>query len=176
MGNKKVSLSVRVSQDDAEFIAGLKIEDAITPSDKIRALIKQAKENTSTNQDFVGQLSILQRQLAPLLKQIKKAEHVEDIHSEFVDITMGCLTESLAFLVSYKIMENADKDKSNIDLSALENDIALKVFRYMEAVLRMGVTAKAPCYDSNLINKNIAQVLELASIISSTTSTKEKGT
>ncbi len=176
MGNKKVSLSVRVSQEDAEFIAGLKIEDAITPSDKIRALIKQTKENTSMDQDFVGQLSILQRQLAPLLKQIKKAEHEEDIQSEFITITIECLMESLAFLTSYQIKQDTETKKTTIDLQSLENEMAQKVFRYIESVLRMGVTRKAPCYDSNLINKNIAQVLELASIISSTTSTKEKET
>ena len=39
----KVPLSVRVSQDDAAFLAGLAVTGATSPSDKLRALIRDAR-------------------------------------------------------------------------------------------------------------------------------------
>ena len=44
MSSKTVPLSVRISHDDAEYIAGLKIDDALTPSDKVRAIIRDARK------------------------------------------------------------------------------------------------------------------------------------
>ena len=47
----RIPVSVRITQEDADFIAELKIEGANTPSEKIRELLKQArlaKKPTST--------------------------------------------------------------------------------------------------------------------------------
>ena len=38
----RIPVSVRITQEDADFIAELKIEGANTPSEKIRELLKQA--------------------------------------------------------------------------------------------------------------------------------------
>ena len=39
----RIPVSVRITQEDADFIAELKIEGANTPSEKIRELLKQAR-------------------------------------------------------------------------------------------------------------------------------------
>ena len=43
-GSKSVPLSVRVSPDDARFISQIDIAGAATPSDKVRALLADARK------------------------------------------------------------------------------------------------------------------------------------
>ncbi len=43
MSANRIPLSVRIDQEEADFIAQLSIEGASTPSEKIRELLKQAR-------------------------------------------------------------------------------------------------------------------------------------
>ena len=51
---KTVPISVRVSNEDAEFIATLQIDNAVTPSDKVRSLIKEAKQKKERVVSYEG--------------------------------------------------------------------------------------------------------------------------
>ena len=50
MSANRIPLSVRIDQEEADFIAQLSIEGASTPSEKIRELLKQARRpNTASS-------------------------------------------------------------------------------------------------------------------------------
>ena len=48
----RIPVSVRITQEDADFIAELKIEGANTPSEKIRELLKQARLAHTQTRDY----------------------------------------------------------------------------------------------------------------------------
>ena len=48
----RIPISVRISQEDADFIANLQVEGANTPSEKIRELLKQARQSYTQPQDY----------------------------------------------------------------------------------------------------------------------------
>ena len=64
--NSRVPISVRISQEDADFIASLQIQGANTPSDKIRELLRQARTLHTQGQDYESSLSLAEQPLYTL--------------------------------------------------------------------------------------------------------------
>ena len=162
MSPKTIPMSVRVSDRDAEFIAALSIEGATTPSDKLRAIITQARRRTEGLEDYASCLGILEETVAPSTRRLRKAELEERRHSELVKAVGEWMPEAQAFLMSSLPAESAiDADS----LERLEAGLADRVFTLIENILRMGVTQKAPCYDPEAVAQRLGPVLELAALI-----------
>lgn len=53
----RIPISVRITQEDADFIAELKIEGANTPSEKIRELLKLARLAHTQTRDYSSALT-----------------------------------------------------------------------------------------------------------------------
>ena len=67
MPSKTVPISARISHEDAEFISQLKINEATTPSDKLRAIISDAKRQRLRTQDYRGCFQMIQELLMPVI-------------------------------------------------------------------------------------------------------------
>ena len=46
---KSIPISLRISEEDAAYISSLEMSEAVTPSEKIRALIKESRKNRERN-------------------------------------------------------------------------------------------------------------------------------
>lgn len=165
MGTKNIQLSTRVTDEDAAFLARLEIEGAETPSDKIRALIAEARRRHEGRRDYRTALHRVSDLLGPVEADVRAAEHVTQAHSELVRMVSDWLTETFAFLVSQGQEEAGGAKKSAALLEATERGIADRVFRLIESVLRLGVTGEAPCYDKSTISERLGPVLELLEVI-----------
>ncbi|MGH1403936.1 MAG: hypothetical protein ACRBDL_06805 [Alphaproteobacteria bacterium] len=160
-----VPLSVRISQDDASFIAGLEIDDAVTPSDKVRAIIKQARERHGQRQDYSSMMTLAKDIFRDEKEAIKDYEFQNKVHSELIMLYTEWLTESFAHFgaaVDTAIDPDAPNKK---DFKMLEEEIAKRIFRLLDMVTRMGVTKNAPCYDPKLIHKHYEPLLELTEMV-----------
>ena len=161
---KSVQISFRISHDAAEFLSGLKVEGAKTPSDKMRAILEEYRKKHSQLKEFIGCFKFLQEQLAPVTEIIRKAEVDHKKHSEVLARTLDWLPDFFAFLVSSVFANPEGLNEENI--KEVEQGVADRVFRIIESYLQMGITEKCPCYDPDLINEQIKPVLELMEIIS----------
>ena len=169
MANKMVQIGVRIPQDDATFISQLKVEGANTPSDKLRAIIAQARKREHGLRDYKECLSTIDEFLMPVRNHVREIELHQEIHSEFVFRTLDWLSEVLAFcLVSRTDLEATQSKES---LEHFEQQLSSRIFRIMESVLQMGVTPRGPCYQPDLISANLQQVLDIANVINQTRST-----
>ena len=164
MPTKTVPLSVRVPLEDAEFIASLQINGATTPSDKLRAIINQARKRQLGSEDFDSILSFFGEQMAPVIRKIRIAEHGGQNHSELLSIVCEKVPELFAFLTNFTAQR---KDLDLKELMKLERQVADRLFRLLEGVLRLSVTPRAPCYDETVISERIEPLLDLIRMISS---------
>lgn len=163
MAFKTVPISARISHEDAEFISQLKINGATTPSDKLRAIIAEARRKSSQQHDYLGYLNIMQDILSPANDQIKDAEQKLQIHSELVTRLIEWLPDIYAYFVAKAIPES---DVLTTDmLNELEDGLSKRVFRLIESVMQMGVTQRCPCYDDMRIANNIEPILDLSQLI-----------
>ena len=157
---KTVPLSVRVSHDDAAFIQEMEIGSARTPSDKVRALLEEARRREEGFRDYPGCLAMVQEMLAPTHQRLREAEHREEVHSELVLELAQWMPETLAFLLT-SLKEGDDREH----LQKFEQGVAERLFRLMENVLRMAVTRDCHGYDPRVVAKRMPPVIELIDVI-----------
>ena len=160
---KSVTLSVRISQEDAQFLSQYKSEGKITPSDKLRALIRETRETQEGLQDFRASIDMFEKMLGPINAKIRDAEMKQRIHSELVTRIITWLPDMMALAVNAgnKLEQNPGSEA----LISFEEDLVDRVFRLVETILQMGITEKISCYKSNAISSRVEPALDLFEII-----------
>ena len=168
MTGKTIPLSVRVSMEDAEYISSLDIPGAVTPSEKLRAIIGNARQRSRGFTDYEGCLKNLGELITPLSLTLKGLEHQVGERSELVEKLLGWNKETLAFLLA-SVPQEVDTAPEEIReaLEALEQGLADRTFSLVVEVLRMGITSKSQCYDPTVISERLDQILEIVAVIRS---------
>jgi hypothetical protein len=161
---KAVTISARISQEDAQFLSQYKVEGAITPSDKLRAIITETRERQHRLKDYRGSINMFQSLLAPVDAEIRELELQHQTHSELITRILEWLPDMMAFIIASETKLNKNTKKA--ELEKIEEGIADRVFRLIESVMQMGVTQRCPCYDSKAISSRVEPVLDLARVIS----------
>jgi len=171
VNNKTVPMSVRISEADADFLSMLQIKGATTPSEKLRAIIAEARQRHSGERSYGEALALLEDIEAPALRRLRDAERVSGLHSELVLQLANWLPDAMAFLLA-NLPQDGEADSAAQQLRELEDGLADRVFAFIEQVLRQGVTRRAPCYDPSAIRRRIEPAIELSEVIQSS---MEKG-
>ena len=172
MPSKMVNISARISHEDAEFISGLDIDGTKTPSDKLRAIIADARKRSRRFQDYSGCYQMIQEIMMPVVEAVRKAELENRIHSELISRIIEWLPDVLAYIVS--TAPSSEKPKSTEPLNNLEQGVADRVFIMIESVLQLGITQRCPCYDESAIARRISPVLDLSNVISNIHNKRER--
>lgn len=163
MATKTVTISARIPHEDAEFISRLEINGAITPSDKLRALIDEARQRHESQRDYRGCMKLVQELTVPVSNYVREQEHMHHVHSEVVTRMLEWLPDALAFTMSsVTAAEPVDDDKL---LRGLEDGITDRIFRLMESILQMGVTERCPCYNDTAVRERIGPISDLTRVI-----------
>ncbi len=165
MPSKQVTISSRITHEDAEFISQLEISGAKTPSDKFRAIIADARRRSLRKQDYAGSLQMIQEIILPVMQTIRKTEVENQIHSEIITRLAEWMPDTIAFLVSSISGQGKQEIKQN--MLQLERGLSERLFRLMESILQLAITGRCPCYDKDTINRQIDPVLDLCQIIMS---------
>jgi len=162
MPNKTVPISVRLTPEDAAFIAQLNVEDANTPSDKLRAIIVDARRRKHGTEDYPGSLKLVTDLLAPTVRIILASERDHHMHSELVSRLGEWLTECMAYLIA----SNEHHTELNPEqLKEIERDLTQRVMVLMQSVLQLAVTRSSPMYEPDVAHEGVIPVLELAEVI-----------
>jgi hypothetical protein len=166
MSTKTVPYSFRVSQEDAAFLAELRVTGAVTPSDKLRTIISAARERAEGAEDYQGCLRNIGELTNKATLLIREFEQQEGIHSEIVLMVTEWSQELLAFVTSR--MNSAQAGQKKAMLVEVEKCISDRIFTLIEKILRMGVTKRANCYEPTAISERLEPVLEIAKVLLST--------
>ena len=170
----RIPISVRITQEDADFIAALEIEGANTPSEKIRALLAQARLEHEQEIGFETSLQQAQAMISPAKRDVAKWEKNHAEHSALIARSFEILPDLMAFLAT----EGPDEDTSLNALRRYEAGIAARVMHLIESILQLTVTGSSPCYDDLVLMKQLDTTLALAKIVlqqKQATSEKEAG-
>src|SRR5215468_11218966 len=76
------TLSARIPMDDMEWLAGLDMQGAVSPSDKLRALIAQVRRQHDGTLDYERSLGWLRDLVTPFVTAVRAFEHHNRLHSE----------------------------------------------------------------------------------------------
>ncbi|MGL1885865.1 MAG: hypothetical protein OCD76_05065 [Reichenbachiella sp.] len=163
MGQKSISMSLRISQEDADFLVSLNINGAKTPSDKLRAIISKARQQSQGTESFGSALEFIQSLTVDTTNTIKDSEQTRGMHSDLVNTYSNWLIEAMASFIN--IQSSKGNDDTGLDLQSIEENMNTRIMRLFESVMRMAITDTAPCYDPAIIKKSIGPTLELLNVI-----------
>lgn len=167
MPHKTVPVSVRLPEDDAGFLSSLHLEGATSASEKLRALIADARKRQHGTEEYPAALKLAEENLAPTLRIIRSSERDNGLHSELVSRLGEWLPDCMAYLIaSNGVATELDADT----LTDIERGLADRVFVLIQSILQMGVTRESPCYDPSVIDDRLDPVLGLTGVIAQTRS------
>ena len=155
----RIPISVRISQEDADFIAELKIEGANTPSEKIRELLTQARLVHSQTHDYGTALAAQEQFFQVARRDVLHAEKEWGIHSHIVARLFEQLPDFAATLAA-DLPENAQA----ADLKRYECELMRRIVRLTDSILQLAVTGKGAAYDDTVLQQ-LENTLKLAKIV-----------
>jgi len=162
MSSQMQTLSVRVPSEDIEWLATVDSPGAVTPSDKLRALIAQMRRQHQGTMDYAACVAWLRELLAPFVVAIREAEHRQKLHSGVIDAVVEWVPQIAASLLA----ERRFSEGGAKNLTALEDNLIQRCFHLTTTLLRLGITPRAECYDPSAIERHLGRVIELADLIS----------
>lgn len=167
MPDKTTPLSVRMSADDMAMLSALKIPDAVTPSEKIRRLVRTAHRQQQGRRDYAAALKVEEERIAPLLHQVRALEASHRIHSELLVHTLTWLPDMIATAMSSLAeFEKADGvEKVAENLAKTEAAVAERIFGLMLTMLQYSLTPKTHCYREEAITARLPEILEIADLL-----------
>lgn len=158
--NQRIPLSVRIGQEEADFIASLQIEGAITLSDKIRELLKQARQAHEGGQDYAHALTQAEQAFLPVRHRLLQAEQELGVHSAVLARLLALLPEWWAMAATEGAQLSADAAR----LRTYEATMMAHAVRLMEGVLQVMVGASDAAYDEQVF-RQLDKVLKLANMV-----------
>ena len=174
MSSKTVPFSVRLTEEDAEFLSRLDFKDAKTPSDKFRALIAEKRAAENGIEGHQAWFDEVTRMMRPVVQRIRADELEAGLSSELVTRSFEWLPDLLAFFLSYSPDRETNSPHA---LLGLEMGLHDRMSRIFDGTLQMGVSDWRFCYDPEQIKTCIASTMDLSTLMQEimTRKKKEKG-
>ena len=155
----RIPISVRISQEDADFIANLQVEGANTPSEKIRELLKQARQSYTQPQDYGTALAQAEQFLQNAKRDVLHAEKELGGHSHILARLFELLPDLTATLVA-----DVPTESELEALKKYEREVMWRIVRLTDSILQLAVTAKGAAFDDSVLAQ-LENTLNLAHII-----------
>ena len=134
MPQKTKQVGVRLTAEEAEFLAELKIENAATPSDKLRAIIDDAMRRKLGTEDYEASLKLILDMLAPTTRIIRSSENTHHMHSELVSRMSDWVPECMAYLIASNGAETELDQQQLRDIEAKYPGLEHVMFQYPEGM------------------------------------------
>lgn len=158
---KKVQIGARISEEDAEFLHLLNINGATSPSDKLRAIIEEARIRREFSQDFSGLYRQVQEQVSPLAEKIKKIEFEQGIHSTL----LARIFEWLPDFYAYCLCSLPDEIESEQELVDFEKGAIDRMARLIESLLHQELSSQETSYTPDVFKSHVSSFADLIKII-----------
>jgi len=164
------TLSARIPSEDLDWLVGLEIQGAVSPSDKLRSLIGQLRRQHEGSLDYQRSLGWLRDLVAPFVSAIRGFEHQNRMHSEVLTLVAEAVPQIMATLLSERGL-GADAKQRAVEV---EEMVVQRCFRLLTSILRLAVTRDAACYNPKVLDAHVPQVLEIVEIIAQTRKMREE--
>ncbi|OIO57460.1 MAG: hypothetical protein COX57_00015 [Alphaproteobacteria bacterium CG_4_10_14_0_2_um_filter_63_37] len=159
---KSVPISFRISPDEAEFLARLRVPNATTPSEKLRAILQETRKRAEGPVDYAEALSESVRTLAPVFQALQAAESDHEHYSDLVALIRDWLPECLAFV---QTQAGRISSPSPDTLALFERGLADRLFRLSEGLFKLALTPQCHCYDPEVVAVRMARLRGLIALV-----------
>jgi Arc/MetJ-type ribon-helix-helix transcriptional regulator len=160
MASKSVTLSVRISDEDAAFLAKLDIIDAHTPSEKLRALLASERRLRAGPRDVIEASDMLSDLMRPARRRLREAELDKPVRSEALDKLYDRLPELAALALA-----GPPGEATHSELAEFEARMLDAAFDLFEDITRTGLLSGPRCHNAKSLTSRLKAIAELADLV-----------
>ena len=164
MSSKTVPLSVRISDEDAEFLSSLEIGEARTPSEKMRALLASERQLRAQGHAPEQAAEMISDLLRPAQRRIRQIERQSGAASEALRRIYDRLPD-LAAIALAGPQPDGENEPGAEALDALETHASDQAMALCEDLLRLYVSPSARTSARESLTRRLTAILELAELI-----------
>lgn len=163
MPSASVPVSLRLSPDDAQWLADQDLGGANSLGEKLRALLRESRSRAAGDApaDYAGWLARMTARVDGPVQALRQAEFATGIHSELLARFGAWLPETLAYC--QVAMPQADADPEA--LLRFEAGVAERLGVLAQQLLQLALTTPAPTYDPALPDTVSGPLVELAEAV-----------
>lgn len=156
------TISLRIADDDFQWLLSVAEPEARTPSEKLRALVTRAREQEAGLKDYRRCVAWMRDLSQPFADAVADVERASKTHSDLVAAVCEYVPQIMATLVSDRPSGERALDKAK----EAEAVLAQQCFRLLIGLLRAGVTSNPATYDKQVLEGYLDDIIEIAAIIS----------
>ncbi|MEM9029518.1 MAG: hypothetical protein AAGC70_14230 [Pseudomonadota bacterium] len=160
MTAKSVPLSVRVSDEDALFLAELQVPDAVTPSEKLRAILHEARRRHTGMQDASEGGLLLREMATPARRNVRRCEGKLGRKSDVILKLYERLPDIMARLIA-----GPNDSTSPESLVEFEKEVLDQVCVLLKDFVTVGLTSPVRVYGEENFTAEMEAVMELVELV-----------
>ena len=163
MPSKTVPLSVRVSADDALFLSNLQIDGAVTPSEKLRALLHEAQRRHAGFSESAEGGLLLREMATGARRRLRRLEAKVGRRSDLMLKLYERVPDIMAKLIAGP---NGDEgDDSGEQLVAFEQELTDLLAVLLKDFITVGLSSPARVYDERAYRAELEPVIQLVELV-----------
>lgn len=156
------TISIRVPDEDFQWLLSLDEAGARTPSEKLRVLLARARQQEARLTQTELCATWMRTLAQPFVDGIAALERKQKDHSDLVAAVAEWVPQIMATLAASRLSEQGARAEA-VEIEAV---LAQQSFRMLSTLLRAAVTSAPATYDKDVLDRYLPDVIEIAAIIS----------
>lgn len=156
----KQTVTLRLDEDDLTFLAQIEVAGAATVSEKIRALLAEARSQREGLGDFGAAYDFVRGLLAVPERRIRQAEVASQQRSELVSRVLAWMPETVAFVLSGSALKAGDDTAKS--LRDFERGLGERAMVLTESMVQLAQAGFPGCHAPEALSRrarsSIAQI------------------
>ncbi len=157
------TLSIRLPDEDFQWLLSLQEGSARTPSEKLRALLQRVRQQEAGLSDPEHCAAWMRELVQAFIDKFAGLERQQKKHSDLLSAVASLTPQIMATLVAAAHSEESG-ERYAVDIEA---QLAQQSFRLLATLLRAAVTSNPATYAPELYDRHLPDIIELAQIIAS---------
>lgn len=155
----KQTITIRLDEDDLTYLSSVELTGAVNLSEKIRALLAEARAQREGMQDSGLAWDFTRRLFAIPERGIREAEIQAQMRSELIARVAAWLPDVSALLLAGTPEASGSPRERNEHLKKLERSLGERVLGLVDSILQMSIAGFPGCYDPDALSRRAQPAL-----------------
>ena len=170
----KQTITIRLDEDDLTYLSSVELPGAVNLSEKIRALLADARAQREGMQDATLAYDFTRRLFAGPERGVRTAELQAQMRSELVARLLAWLPDTSAIaLAAADLASNSPRDRAE-RLKTLERQLGERAIGLLDWLLQMSLAGFPGCYDPEALARRAQPAIRTAARHTSHSSSQEE--
>lgn len=170
----KQTITIRLDEDDLTYLSSVELTGAVNLSEKIRALLAEARAQREGMQDSGLAWDFTRRLFAAPERGIREAEIQAQMRSELIARIAAWLPDVSALLLAGTPALSGTARERSDHLKKLERSLGERVLGLVDSILQMSIAGFPGCYEPEALSRRAQPALRSLAMQASRNSNEQE--